>query len=39
MDNLSMILLAFGMVAVFMGPFIVITAIKDRKEKRQKQEK
>ena len=38
MDDLTMILLALGMVAVFMGPFFVISAIKDRKEAKQKQE-
>ena len=38
MDDLTMIFLALGMVAVFMGPFFVISAIKDRKEVKQKQE-
>ena len=38
MDDLTMILFALGMVAVFMGPFLVISAIKDRKEAKQKQE-
>lgn len=38
MTDLTMILLALGMVAVFMGPFFVISAIKDRKETKQKQE-
>ena len=38
MTDLTMILLALGMVAVFMGPFCVISAIKDRKEAKQKQE-
>ena len=38
MDDITMILLALGMVAVFMGPFFVISAIKDRKETKQKQE-
>ena len=33
-----MILLALGMVTVFMGPFFIISAIKDRKEAQQKQE-
>ena len=37
MDDITMILLALGMVAVFMGPFFVISAIKDRKEAQQKQ--
>ena len=38
MDDITMILLALGMVAVFMGPFFVIRAIKDKKEAQQKQE-
>ena len=38
MDDITMILLALGMVAVFMGPFFVISAIKDRKEAKQNQE-
>ena len=38
MDDLTMILLALGMVAAFMGPFFVISTIKDRKEAKQKQE-
>ena len=38
MDDITMILLALGMVAVFMGPFFVISAIKDKKEAQQKQE-
>ena len=38
MDDITMILLALGMVAVFMGPFFIISAIKDRKEAKQKQE-
>ena len=38
MDDITMILLALGMVAVFMGPFFVISAIKYRKEAQQKQE-
>lgn len=38
MDDITMILLALGMVAVFMGPFFVISAIKDRNEAQQKQE-
>lgn len=33
-----MILLALGMVVLFMGPFYIISAIKDRKETKQKQE-
>ena len=38
MSDLSMILLALGMVVLFMGPFFIISAIKDRKEEQQKQE-
>ena len=38
MTDLSMILLALGMVAVFMGPFFIISAIKDRKEAQRKEE-
>ncbi len=38
MTDLSMILLALGMVVLFMGPFFIISAIKDRKEEQQKQE-
>ena len=39
MTDLTMILLALGMVAIFMGPFFIISAIKDRKEAQQKQAK
>ena len=38
MTDLTMILLALCMVAIFMGPFFIISAIKDRKEAKQKQE-
>ena len=38
MNKLTMILLALGMVLVFLGPFYLIAAIKDRKEARQKEE-
>ena len=38
MDDITMILLALGMVAVFMGHFFVISDIKDKKEAQQKQE-
>ena len=38
MDDISMIFLALGMVVLFMGPFFLISAIKDRKEAKQKQE-
>ena len=38
MTDLTMILLALGMVAVFMGPFFIISAIKDRKEAKQNQQ-
>jgi Sec-independent protein secretion pathway component TatC len=36
MTDLSMIILALGMVVLFMGPFFIISAIKDRKEAQQK---
>jgi hypothetical protein len=36
MTDLSMIILALGMVLLFMGPFFIISAIKDRKEAQQK---
>ena len=38
MNDLSMILLALGMVILFMGPFFIISGIKDRKEAQRKQE-
>jgi Sec-independent protein secretion pathway component TatC len=38
MTDLSMIILALGMVVLFMGPFFIISAIKDRKEAQQKLE-
>lgn len=38
MTDLTMILLSLGMVVVFMGPFFVISAIKDKKEAKRKQE-
>jgi Sec-independent protein secretion pathway component TatC len=38
MTDLSMIILALGMVLLFMGPFFIISAIKDRKEAQQKLE-
>ena len=37
MSDLSMILLSFGMLLFFMGPFVIISAIKDRQEARRKQ--
>jgi hypothetical protein len=37
MDNVSMILISLGMIALFVGPFFIISAIKDRKETRRKQ--
>ena len=36
MTNSSMILLSLGMIVLFLGPFIIIGAIKDRKEARRK---
>ena len=38
MTVITMILIALGMVAVFMGPFFIISAIKDKKEAQQKQD-
>ena len=37
MTNLSMILISLGMIALFLGPLIIIGAIKDRKEAQRKQ--
>jgi hypothetical protein len=37
MTNSSMILLSLGMILLFLGPFVIIGAIKDRKEARRKQ--
>ena len=37
MSDLSMILLSLGMVAFFIGPFVIIGAIRDRQEARRKQ--
>ncbi len=39
MNDLTMILLSLGMVVVFMGPFFVISAIKDKREAKRKEEK
>lgn len=36
MTNSSMILLSLGMILLFLGPFVIIGAIKDRKEARRK---
>lgn len=38
MEDISLLFLAIGMIVVFVGPFFVISAIKDRKEVQQKQE-
>jgi len=38
MEDISLLFLAIGMIVVFVGPFFVISAIKDRKEAQQKQE-
>ena len=38
MEDISLLFLAIGMIVVFVGPFFVISAIKDRKEAKQKQE-
>ena len=37
MTKSSMILISLGMIVLFLGPFIIIGAIKDRKEARRKQ--
>lgn len=37
MTNSSMILLSLGMILLFLGPFVIIGAIKDRKQARRKQ--
>ena len=37
MSDLSMILLSLGMVAFFIGPFVIISAVKDQQEARRKQ--
>jgi hypothetical protein len=40
MNDFTMILLSLGLVAIFMGPFFVISAIKDkRKAKREEEDK
>ena len=36
MTNSSMILLSLGMILLFLGPFVIIGAIKDRKKARRK---
>ena len=38
MEDITLLFLAIGMIVVFVGPFFVISAIKDRKEAKQKQE-
>jgi heme/copper-type cytochrome/quinol oxidase subunit 2 len=38
MEDISLLFLAVGMIVVFVGPFFVISAIKDRKEAQRKQE-
>ena len=38
MEDISLLFLTVGMIVVFVGPFFVISAIKDRKEAQQKQE-
>lgn len=37
MTNTSMILVSLGMIVLFLGPFIIMGAIKDRKKARCKQ--
>jgi hypothetical protein len=36
MTNSSMILISLGMILLILGPFVIIGAIKDRKEARRK---
>ena len=36
MSDLSMILLSLGMLALFIGPFVIISAVKERQETRRK---
>ena len=36
MTNTSMILVSLGMIVLFLGPFIIMGAIKDRKKARRK---
>jgi hypothetical protein len=38
MTNTSMILVSLGMIVLFLGPFIIMGAIKDRKKARRKQQ-
>ena len=37
MTNTSMILVSLGMIVLFLGPFIIMGAIKDCKKARRKQ--
>lgn len=37
MTNTSMILVSLGMIVLFLGPFIIMGAIKDRKKASHKQ--
>lgn len=37
MTNTSMMLVSLGMIVLFLGPFIIMGAIKDRKKARRKQ--
>ena len=37
MTNTSMILVSLGMIVLFLGPFIIMGAIKDRKKTHRKQ--
>ena len=38
MEDITLLFLAIGMIVVFVAPFFVISAIKDRREAQQKQE-
>jgi hypothetical protein len=37
MDNWLMILVSVGMIMLFIGPFVIVSAIKEREEKQRKQ--
>jgi hypothetical protein len=37
MDNWLMILVSVGMIMLFIGPFVIVSAIKKREEKQRKQ--
>ena len=37
MDNWLMILVSVGMITLFIGPFVIVSVIKEREEKQRKQ--